>query len=64
MPHCFSLQPTRNMLVMSIIPLPIYCDTSMVCMECSQGKKIVSMEGYLMGTPECECIHSWWRGSK
>ena len=63
MPHCFSLPPTQNLLVMSIIPLPIYWDMPMVCTECSQGNKVVIMKGCLLGTPYCEWIHSWWCGS-
>ena len=54
MPHCFSLPPTQNLFVMSIIPLSIYGDMSMVCMYSSKGKKVVTMEDYLIGTPDCE----------
>ena len=32
-------------------PLPISWDMYLVCIECYQGKKIVSVEGYFMVTP-------------
>ena len=63
MPHCFSLPPTRNLLVMSIIPLPIYWDVYMVCMRGDQGTQVVIMEGYLMLSPNYEWSRSWWCGS-
>ena len=31
----------------------------LVAMECSTGKKSVSVEGCLVGTTDCEWLHSW-----
>ena len=38
---------------------PISWYISLVCMDFSQGKKVVSVEGYFMGTPEFDWFHIW-----
>ena len=37
----------------------IYWEISMVLMECYQGKKVVSVEVFIMVTPDSEWIRSW-----
>ena len=60
--HIVSHSRITKTFLMVIIPLPISWDVYLVCMECSQGKRVVSMEGCLLGTPEYEWIHSLWGG--
>ena len=48
----FILPPTKDLLVMDIIPFSILFYMPLVCMESYQGKKVVIMEGCLMGNPD------------
>ena len=34
----------------------------MMCMDFSQRNNVVSVDGYSVGTPDFEWIHSWWGG--
>ena len=38
---------------------PISWKMYLFFMECPQGKNVVSVEGYFMGTLDCEWLQSW-----
>ena len=43
-------------------PLPIYWYISLMCMDCYQGNKVVSLGVCCMGITAYEWFHSWWGG--
>ena len=47
----FPLPPTKSLLLMVMITMPVSWEMSLVFIECSQGKKVVSLEEILHGDP-------------
>ena len=54
----FPLPPTKSLLLMVMITMPVSWEMSLVFIECSQVKKVISVEGCFVVTPDFEWLNS------